>query len=206
MSMNALATRALMSCRQAVMASQSASVPGFPFTSIIPVSISMQGEIIALLAETAPHTKNLLIDPRVSIQLHDDLEDNWQAATRLSVLGRMRPMSPQQSESAQLKESFYLLHPELDHFDELADYHFWILDSVQFRLVSGIDKPQWLDQISPDLFELTLDDRDKLNSDLRFQEIGGHVVQACRYGLQIIANGRIRFLSVAEPVNHWVEF
>ncbi|MDE2420340.1 MAG: hypothetical protein KGO49_04050 [Gammaproteobacteria bacterium] len=205
MSINALATRALMSCRQAVMASQSTSVPGFPFTAVIPVSITAQGEIITLLAETAPHSRNILIDPRVSLQLHDDLEDNWQAATRLSVLGRMRPLDLLSFDSNQLKESFYLLHPELDRFDESADYHFWILDSVQFRLISGIDKPLWVDRISPDLFELTPTDRQQLNDDLIQQGIQGHVIQACRYGLQVIAYGRIRFLSIAEPVNQMTE-
>lgn len=201
MSINALATRALMSCRQAVMASQSASVPGFPFTSVIPVSITAQGEIIALLAETAPHTRNILIDPRVSILLHDDLEDNWQASTRLSVLGRMRPMNPQKLDIDQLRESFYLLHPELDHFDDSVDYHFWVLESVQFRLISGTDKPQWIDQITPDLFELNPSDRLKFNDYLIHQGLQGHVVQACRHGLQIITHGRVRFLSTAEPVD-----
>jgi hypothetical protein len=205
MSTNALATRALMSCRQAVMASQSASVPGFPFTSVIPISMTAQGQIIALLSETAPHTRNLLIDPRVSILLHDDLEDNWQAATRLSVLGRMCPMNPKKLDPIQLRKSFYLLHPELDNFDDSDDYHFWILDSVQFRLVSGYDKAQWIEKISPDLFELNHRDRLKLDDFLIQQGIQGHVVQACRHGLQIIANGRVRFLSTAEPVEQITE-
>jgi hypothetical protein len=205
MSINALATRALLSCRQAVMASQSASVPGFPFTSVIPVSMTAQGEIIALLAETAPHSRNILIDPRVSMLLHDDLEDNWQAATRLSVLGRMRPMDPKKLDPVQLRKSFYLLHPELDHFDESTDYHFWVLESVQFRLISGCDKAQWMDQILPDLFELSPTERLKFNDYLIQQGIRGHVVQACRHGLQVIANGRVRFLSAAEPVEHIAE-
>jgi hypothetical protein len=199
MSINALATRALMSCRQAVMASQSASVPGFPFTSVIPVSMTVEGEIIALLAETTPHSRNLLIDPRVSMLLHDDLEDNWQAATRLSVVGRMRPMDPQQSDLAQLRESFYLLHPELDHFDESEDHHFWVLDAIQFRLLSGCDKAQWIDRIEPDLFELSPADRLKLNDYLIQHQIQGYVVQASRHGLQVIANGRVRFLSTLKP-------
>jgi hypothetical protein len=202
MSINAFATGALMSCRLAVIASQSASVPGFPFTSVIPVSITAQGEIIALFAETAPHSRNILIDPRVSMLLHDDLEDNWQAATRLSVLGRMRPMNPQQSDIAQLRKTFYLLHPELNQLDESEEYHFWVLDAVQFRLVFGYDKAQWIDRISPELFELNAADRLKLNDFLIQHCIKGHVVQACHHGLQVIANGRVRFLSTIKPSTH----
>lgn len=203
MLVNALATRALMSCRQAVMASQSASVPGFPFTSVIPVGVTLNGQVIALLGETAQHTRNIMIDSRVSLLLHDDLEDNWQAATRLSVLGRMRPLQSTNQghvDLDKLRQSFYLLHPELLNFDATPDFHFWQLEPVRFRFISASDKAQWLDQIEPDLFDLTQTDRSHLNQLLTQQGHRCHVVQAGRYGVQIIAKGRVRFLVFNHPV------
>lgn len=196
---NALATRALLSCRQAVMASQSASVPGFPFTSVIPVGVTLGGQVIALLGETAQHTRNIMIDSRVSMLLHDDLEDNWQAATRLSVLGRMIPLQSNTFDLAQLRQSFYLLHPELLSLDAAPDYHFWQLEPVRFRLISVSDHVEWIDQIETDLFDLTQADRSLLNSLLTQQDRLCHVVQASRYGMQTMTNGRVRFLVLTNP-------
>ncbi|GAC1373833.1 MAG: hypothetical protein NVS3B3_09070 [Aquirhabdus sp.] len=201
MEINALATRALLSCRQAVMASQSGSVPGFPFTSVIPVGVALSGQVIALLGETAQHTRNIMIDSRVSMLLHDDLEDNWQAATRLSVLGRMIPLQVSALKLEQLRRSFYLLHPELTDFDLEPNYHFWQLEPVRFRFLSISEKAQWLDQINPDLFNLTEIDRSQVNTLLAQHHHLCHVVQAGRYGVQIITNGRVLFLVFAHPVN-----
>ncbi len=205
---NALATRALLSCRQAVMASQSASVPGFPFTSVIPVGVILSGQVIALLGETAQHTRNIMIDSRVSMLLHDDLEDNWQAATRLSVLGRMRPLQSTNRgdlDLDKLRQSFYLLHPELLDFDTAPDYHFWQLEPVRFRFISVSDTAQWLDHIEPDLFDLTETDRSQLNMLLCQHDRLCHIVHASRHGVQIIANGRVRFLVLTHPVDSTVE-
>jgi len=205
MAINALATRALLSCRQAVMASQSASVPGFPFTSVIPVGVTLSGQVIALLGETAQHTRNIMIDARVSMLLHDDLEDNWQAATRLSVLGRMSPLQCDTQDLKQLRASFYLLHPELLSLDAAPDYHFWQLEPVRFRFVSVLDHAQWLDQIESDLFNLTEVDRIQLNALLGQQGRLCRVVQAGRYGVQIVAQGRVRFLVLTHPINNSAE-
>jgi len=205
---NALATRALLSCRQAVMASQSASVPGFPFTSVIPVGVTLSGQVIALLGETALHTRNIMIDSRVSMLLHDDLEDNWQAATRLSVIGRMRPLQSTNLGSVdldKLRQSFYFLHPELLDFDAAPDYHFWQLEPVRFRFIAVSDNAQWLDQIESDLFDMTETNRSLLNTLLCQHDRLCHVVQAGRYGVQIIINGRVRFLVLTHPVNNIVE-
>lgn len=206
MRVNALATRALLSCRQAVMASQSASVPGFPFTSVIPVGVTLNGQVIALLGETAQHTRNIMIDSRVSLLLHDDLEDNWQAATRLSVLGRMRPLQSTNQglvDLDKLRQSFYLLHPELFNFDASPDFHFWQLEPVRFRFISTSDKAEWLNQIEPELFDLTETDRSQLKTQLFQHGYHGEVVQASRYGVQIIAKGRVRFLVLTQPADHF---
>lgn len=199
---NALATCALMSCRQAVMASQSASVPGFPFTSVIPVAVRLNGQVIALLGETSQHSRNINIDSRISMLMHDDLEDNWQAATRLSVLGRMSPLLCDAHELAQIRQSFYLLHPEVLNFDDAPDYHFWQLEPVRFRFITVSNNAQWLDQIEPDLFDLTATDRSQLNTRLSQQGRLCQVVQAGRYGVQIIENGRVRFLVLIHPAEN----
>jgi hypothetical protein len=198
---NILATRALLSCRQAVMASQSASVPGFPFTSVIPIATTPSGQIISLLSESAQHTKNIAIDARVSMLLHDDIEQNWQEATRLSVLGHMRPLRCNAETLLTLRSAFDLLHPELKDMRPDTDYHGWILEPVRFRYVSSLGRIHWLDDVSPELFELSADVKAQLHALLAQRDIHAQIVQAASYGLQIIEQGHVRFLPLSEPVD-----
>ena len=200
MHINSLATRALLSCRQAVMASQSASVPGFPFTSVIPIGTTIGGQIISLLSETAQHTKNIAIDARVSMLLHDDLEQNWQEATRLSVLGHMRPLKTDLQAQTRLRTAFDLLHPELKDMNPTTDYHCWYLEPVRFRFVSSLGRIHWIDRVKAELFELDPAERDQLNHILSQRDIHAQVIQAGSYGIQIIEQGHVRFLNLNEPV------
>ncbi len=199
------AIHALLSCRQAVLASQSASVPGFPYTSFIPIATTPTGQIISVLSESAQHSLNIAIDARVSLLLHDDLEQNWQAATRLSVLGLMRPLRADRETERTLRSAFDQLHPELKDMNQDSDYRCWLLEPVRFRFVSLLGRTEWLDQISPAPFELSLAEHTALSALLGSEGRHVEIVQACRYGIQIIEQGRVRFLALNAPVTEVAE-
>ncbi len=202
MSINFIATQALLSCRQAVMASQSASVPGFPYTSVVPIAISQHGQIFSLMNDTAPHTQNILIDARVSLLLHNDLETNWQAATRLSVLGHMQPLRDDSPSFLHARHTFFRIHPDLESLNDSHDAHFWRIEPIRFRLIAGFGRIQWMARIDPELFPLSDDDHQALAHSLRVQGFHAHVIQAGSYGIQILEQGRIRFLALKEPADH----
>jgi len=204
MDVNPLAVRALLSCRQAVMATQSGSIPGFPLTSVVPVSIAADGRMILLLSDLAQHSRNLELDSRVSLMLHDDQEQNWQAATRLSVLGHMRALEPLHDLAAeqQFKATYYRSHPESLDLDQREDFRFWQLQPLRFRMIYGLGQVRWLAGIQPDLFVLEPEDRRHIEQHLPQRGMPIQLLHACPYGVQVLEAGRVRFLSFRQPVEN----
>lgn len=198
---NALATAALLSCRQAVLATQSASIPGFPMTSVVPFGTAQDGSMICLLSDLAQHTRNLNLDTRVSMLLHDDQQTNWQAAARLSVIGHLEPLDEEWHDLMETRSLYYQLHPELLDFDRRMDFRFWRLTPVRLRLIAGFGQIRWLDAVQPQFFHLTEAQRQPLQQAL---PKGVQLVRACAYGLQLLEAGRVWFAAFREPV-HGVE-
>lgn len=201
---NVLAVRALLSCRQAVLATQSGSIPGFPLTSVVPVGIALDGRIILLLSDLAQHSRNLELDHRVSLMLHDDQEQNWQAATRLSVLGHMQPLDCDAGsiEYQTIKDSYYRSHPESVDLDQREDFRFWQLIPLRFRMMYGFAQICWLESISPELFVLDAQDRNHIEQHLPNRGAPIRLLHACAYGVQVFEAGRVRFLNFREPVQN----
>jgi len=204
MDVNPLAVRALLSCRQAVMATQSGSIPGFPLTSVVPVGIATDGRIILLLSDLAQHSRNLELDSRVSLMLHDDQEQNWQAATRLSVLGHMQVLdsAADSPEHPALQDSYYRSHPESVDLDQREDFRFWQLKPLRFRMIYGLGQVRWLAGIQPDLFPLDCEDRQYIEQHLPNRGMPIRLLHACPYGVQVFEAGRVRFLSFRQPVQN----
>lgn len=205
MDVNPLAVRALLSCRQAVMATQSGSIPGFPLTSVVPVGLADDGRIILLLSDLAQHSRNLELDSRVSLMLHDDQEQNWQAATRLSVLGHMQALNLadlSQADYQALQQSYYRSHPESVDLDQREDFRFWQLKPLRFRMIYGLGQVRWLAAIQPDLFMLDAQDRQHIEQHLPNRGLPIRLLHACPHGVQVFEAGRVRFLSFRQPVQN----
>ncbi len=199
---NALATAALLSCRQAVLATQSASIPGFPMTTVVPFGTAHDGGLICLLSDIAQHTRNLNLDSRVSMLLHDDQQANWQQAARLSVIGRLEPLDEEWHDLALTRAVYYQIHPELQDFDRRMDFRFWELIPVRLRLIAGFGQIRWLDAVKPDFFLLDGEQRQELSAHL---PKGIRLIQACRYGLQLMQDGRVWFAPFATPATGFAD-
>lgn len=196
-----IATRALLSCRQAVLATHSCNIPGFPLTSVVPVGISYDGHVLVLISELAQHTRNLQLDTRMSLMLHDDQEHNWQATTRLSVIGHLQALRPDDQQLEHIRRAYYRMHPELDGFDQQMDFSFWQLKPLRYRLIAGFAQVRWLDQVDPRLFHLEDQDYQELEALLPEQQHVMRILHVSHFGVQVIQQGRIHFLSFLEPVS-----
>lgn len=204
MNTNALAVHALLSCRQAVLATQSGSIPGFPLTSVVPLGVAIDGRIIFLLSDLAQHSRNIELDSRVSLMLHDDQEQNWQAATRLSVLGHMQALdcAVGSAEYRAIQDSYYHSHPESIDLDQREDFRFWQIVPLRFRMIYGFAKICWLENVWPELYVLDDQDRQHIEQHLPNRGIPIRLLHACPYGVQVFEAGRVRFLNFREPVQN----
>lgn len=157
------ARRKLISTSDATLCTLTAKpeLAGHPYGSVVPYALDASGRPFVLLARIAAHTANLRHDPRATIFVRDPRpEGDPQATWRVSVMGRMRPLTtPSRAGKAQpgalvLDDA---LHAELDAryrarvpsaqgYHETHAFDYWLMTDVQkARYIAGFGRICWID-------------------------------------------------------------
>jgi putative heme iron utilization protein len=130
--------------RTGVLATLSARHDGWPFTSIAPYALSDDGEPLLLLSNLAEHTRNIRADPRASLFVQDDpAGGDPQAAARITLLGRVEPLTGAAAAAAQTR--YLERHPEAADYFQMADFGLYVLRPLAARFVGGFGEMGWLD-------------------------------------------------------------
>ena len=88
------ATRELLTSRlHGVLATHSQELPGYPFGSVVPYSLSPAGWPMFLLSHLAKHTRNLLENPQCSLTITEAGEGDIQQLMRLTCMGEIHPLN-----------------------------------------------------------------------------------------------------------------
>ena len=117
---------------------------GFPYGSVTPYALSVQGAPLLLLSRLAAHTKNLQADSRASLFVGDrSAAEDPQAGARISLLGRVAPLPAADEPDARAR---YLgAWPRAADYLALGDFFFWRFEIEEARLIAGFGEIRWLD-------------------------------------------------------------
>ena len=129
--------------RQGVLATLSARRDGWPFASVAPYALTQQAEPLLLFSDLAEHTRNVRADTRASLLVQDSaaLHDP-QAGSRLTLLGRVEPLSATDLPAAQAR---YLdRHPQSADYFAMADFRLYVLRVQEARFISGFGDMGWI--------------------------------------------------------------
>ncbi len=139
----ALARELLRARRVGVLATSSARHGGAPFTSLAPFALSSSGEPILLLSALAQHTRNLEVDPRASLFVHDPsaAEEDPRTAPRLSIVGRAARVSA--ADEADARARYLARHPEARGLLAL-DFALYVVVVEEAQLVGGFGAAGWI--------------------------------------------------------------
>ncbi len=137
--------RALLeSERHAVLATLSARRDGWPFASLTAFAITPAGEPVLLLSDLAEHARNLRIDPRASLLIHDaTAAEDPAAGTRVTLIGTAESLD-MHPDSGAAQARYLERHPEASTYLALADFHFWVVRLAEARFVNGFGEAGWL--------------------------------------------------------------
>lgn len=106
---------------------------GGPYVSLVAPASDVDGAPLLLLSRLAPHTRNLLRDPRIALlfdgtrRLVDPL-----AGRRATVTGRAVPV-----EDARARRRWSRLHPEAALYRDFADFGLYRVEVERVHLVAG---------------------------------------------------------------------
>lgn len=142
-----LALRALLqTCRVAALGSLDAD--GQAFVSMVPFAVDRHSaQIIIHVSLLAPHTRNLLSDPRVSLMVMqaETPAEPVHALPRVSMSGAAQRLQAQ-SPAWQSARTVYLARfPEAEPITELGDFSFFSISITAARQVAGFGSARPLD-------------------------------------------------------------
>ena len=131
--------------RQAVgvLATLSTRHGGAPIGSLTPFALSARGQPLLLLSALAQHTRNLAVDPRASLLVHDAAAaaEDPRTAARLALVGRVRRVST--AEEADARARYLARHPDARGLLAL-DFALFELEVDEAQLVGGFAAAGWL--------------------------------------------------------------
>ncbi len=134
-----LAVDLLHFATDAALATQSASMPGYPFASSVPFIVDEHQCPIVLISRLAEHTRNLAANPRTSLMISKSMGDGEMA--RVTLLGDAIQFAPDSA----LVARYIRFHPHADRFLQLGDFTFWRLTPIRVMTIGGFAKASWIE-------------------------------------------------------------
>lgn len=138
-----IAARTLLrSQEKVVLSTHSASKAGYPFGSVTTYMTDYQGHPIIYISHLAQHTRNIKNDPRVSVIVSQDNEQDINAGARLTLLGEAQLVDP--AERKDIAEKFYRRFPASRAYQQTHDFEFYRLQVQHIRYIGGFGQIHWL--------------------------------------------------------------
>lgn len=137
--------RALMrASATAALATARAEDGPWPYASFVTVACDLDATPILLLSELAEHTKNLRLEPKVSLLFTGAgaVRGDPLARARVTVLGTAVP-----TDEPRHKARFLARHPEAEGYAGFRDFGFYKVEAVRAHLVAGFGRIQWFEPV-----------------------------------------------------------
>jgi len=125
---------------QAVLASHSTQMPGYPYATAVPLVVDEGHQPLLLVSALAEHTKNLLADSRASLALAERGSANLQNSARMTLVGKFERCSPAPETVAR----YLRYQAEAEHYLQL-DFMFFRINIERVRFIGGVGKMGWLE-------------------------------------------------------------
>lgn len=129
----------LRSTRSGILSTYSAKFEGYPFGSVTPFVLDHDCQPVILISNIAEHTKNITVNPKVSLLVFAGTED-LQANARLTLLGEAIRIN---KEEAHLRARYLRYIPHAASYFDMHDFAFYRIRIAQVRYIAGFGKMSW---------------------------------------------------------------
>lgn len=128
----------------AVLSTNSNSMEGYPFGSMVQFLSLENGNICLFISDLAQHTKNLSKDNKLSLTVLQKDKLGAANAARITLLGQAKRKPRQDSlESITL---FCQKYRDAEQYAELGDFYIWEIDVERVRFIAGFGQIFWLEK------------------------------------------------------------
>jgi len=131
MSQGSDARRVARRFQAGVLATNSARLPGYPYTSALPFCTDPQGRIVVLVSHLAEHTRNAEADPRASFMV-SPLGADLQEQARVSLMGDLAVV-----EDGRVAARYLRFFPDAQRYLEIGGFRHFRLEPRSVRFIAG---------------------------------------------------------------------
>ena len=132
-----LARSLLRRSRQGALATLMAG-SGDPYCSLVNLASHPDGSPILLISRLALHTRNILVDSRVSLMLDERAEGDPLEGARIMLAGRAEEVA--EAEQELVRRRYLGAHPSAEAFVEFKDFSFFVIRPSGAHLVAGFGR------------------------------------------------------------------
>jgi heme iron utilization protein len=108
---------------------------GDPYCSLVNVATASDGAPLLLISRLAVHTKNVLVDPRLSLMLDERREGDPLEGARVMLQG-----TGEATDDPAARRRYLARHPEAEMFAGFADFAFYRIAVKAAHLVAGFGR------------------------------------------------------------------
>jgi hypothetical protein len=141
MNLSTEARKFLRSTHSGILSTHSARLEGYPFGSVAPFVLDHSCQPVILISNIAEHTKNIALNPKVSLLVFA-AGDDLQANARLTLLGEAVKIF--KDEDADLRTRYLRYLPQAASYFDMHDFAFYRIHIHQARYIGGFGKMSWL--------------------------------------------------------------
>jgi len=117
--------------------------PGFPFGSLMPYALDVQGRPLFLISTMAMHTQNLQADPRASLFVGEpDASGDPLGASRVTLVGMVSRIP--EPELAAARTVYLTGYPDSKYWVDFDDFSFYRMDVLDVYYVGGFGVMGWV--------------------------------------------------------------
>ncbi|MFC3032427.1 HugZ family protein [Pseudoalteromonas fenneropenaei] len=128
----------------AVLSTNSNTMPGFPFGSMVQFLLLESGDLCLFISDLAQHTKNLAADGKLSLTVIEREQLGSANAARLTVMGRATQLA--RSESLVEIASFCEKYRDAEQYAMMGDFNIWLINIERLRFIGGFGQIFWLER------------------------------------------------------------
>jgi putative heme iron utilization protein len=118
---------------------------GYPYGSLVTVTVDETGRPLLLLSKLAEHTSNVLARSEASLLFCEPVNPGADplAQGRVTILGRCEPVPD--DDRASVRARFLARHPSAASYVDFKDFAFFRLEPLALRYVGGFGRMSWVD-------------------------------------------------------------
>jgi len=126
----------------ATLSTMSRKCPGYPFGSLMPYALDLDGRPIFLISSMAMHTQNLKAEPRASLFVGQITEGDPLGAARATLVGDIEPIPASEIPSA--RDLYLARHENSRSWVDFEDFSFYRLQPLDIYFVGGFGVMGWV--------------------------------------------------------------